>query len=229
MLTKAITVLAILCISTVLAITATAGDTTLTAAGLWDNSLSSDNQANQAGATVHIFWVDYSNLILIGFEGLNAIIEDNGRTRDSAVINFYNSTHYTNGDAKLYGVWKWQATEVDSDFDDWDAPRGWGTNACNSANDAGSFNTGNGSGDDRTATAIDTENITSEGAYSLKDDAWFVNTVGDSVIWAIKAENSMDCEINSTENGSNPITVTLYYGEGGEPAASNRRRKLLLE
>ena len=198
--------------------------TVLQSTGLWDNVLSSDNQGNQGGDTENIFFVDHSCLSLIGYAGINAIV--GGDNRDSAVVNFRTvTTHFDDGPAELYWFWKYQANETDSDWDDWDDPKGWGTNGCNTANDAGAYNTGDGSGDDRTATAERSVAITELGAYSLKDDSHYPNE-GDSLFYALKAGTGLDTYIATTEHGTYPLTVTIYYTAAAPSAAPNKRREL---
>lgn len=203
--------------------------TVLQSTALWDNMLDNDDQGNQGTSTVSAFYVGFSSLFLIGYEGLDAIVGTD--TRDSAVVRFRSVADFFDpGPAELYGVWKWQATESGSDWGDWkSAPgRGWGTDGCNSTNDAGSFNTGNGSGDDRTATAINTVSFAAQDAwYEILDDEWFPASE-DSIIWAVKAGTGADGNVAMSEHGTFPLIVTIYYTAAGAPEQLFRRRRLLI-
>jgi len=206
-----------------------AGATVLNAGnGLWDNMLSSDNQSNQGTATASVFYVGHSCLALVGFEGLDAIC--GADTRDSAVIKFRSvADYYDAGTVDLYGVWKWQTTEAGSEWGDWKPTAGaWGTDGCNSANDAGSFNTTNNGGDDRTATPINTGSWVEDDWIEILDDEWFPAS-GDSIIWALKASVGADGTMAMTENVTYPLIVTIYTtAAGGGESQSTRRRKVLL-
>jgi hypothetical protein len=194
-------------------------DTIYAADGLWDNMLDcyNDPDANYGSDATHTFagtdLAGYNSAVIMGYDSLN-----NHGTIDSIAIEFYTSAHYQSGYVHLYGAWKNTQSEYSSTCNDWDEPDNeWGSAGGDSANDGGAFNSGDGTGADRTATPIASLNITGNGYHRLVDDAWSM-TSGDSTILVIdagsltaSAEPAFDVYLS--EDAGNPLYWIIYWHE----------------
>lgn len=153
-------------------------------------------------------------------------------------------------DVSVYRVFKpWnEGTLVGSDpadaaegegvvtWDDWsNDDEEWTTAGCESTDDGGSDNSGDGTGADRKATAEDTETISSTGAWyawnisSALAQGWYDETINEEGI-ILLTSTTVQQSFYSTEFGSNqPFWFFTYTTDGEpEPAANFRRRKIIL-
>ena len=154
-------------------------------------------------------------------------------TITSAVCSLYCFSNSTDGDIAAYRVFKpWVegtqeggsdepgATWNDWDNDDWE----WGTAGCESADDGGSDNSGDGTGADRKATAEDTETVTTINtwyAWSVANalaQGWYDGTIEEEGIILIGIDDVYN-SFRLSEHATAPFW-TFTYTVDGAPAAN---------
>lgn len=148
---------------------------------------------------------------------------------DSVTINFEVIGSGGGDTAYFYPVFK--PANVDScTYNDWDSPDlEWGTAGANSTNDAGSYNTTDGGGDDRYATAQAEVDVTGVGSYRVSLPGAVAQDIYDVAITAImiRVGDGANFRFAVTENstaGDRPY-FTFYYQTGAAPATPLTRRR----
>jgi len=167
-----------------------------------------------------------------------------GATITGCVDSMYCNTNYGDGNTSAYRVFKpWiegtksgvdPGAEPSCTWNDWSSDTyEWTTAGCNSADDDGSDNSGDGTGADRKATAEDTENVTTVNtwyAWSISSDlaqGWYDETINEEGIVLIGVEDAYNL-FSSTEDNSNQPFWTFTYTTGGAPPETHRRRRIIL-
>ncbi|GAG05853.1 unnamed protein product, partial [marine sediment metagenome] len=155
-------------------------------------------------------------------------------TISACVCSAYVYTLTTPGDAAVYRIFKpWEeGTQTAADcespgcsFNDWACDDNeWTTAGCNSADDEGSDNSGDGTGADRKATAEDTETIDADDSWygwsisSALAQAWYDETANENGV-ALAGVGTVYAACYSTEHdGDQPFWVFTYTT--GEPEAA---------
>lgn len=120
----------------------------------------------------------------------------------------------------------------DVTWNDWASDANeWTTAGCESADDGGSDNSGDGTGADRKATAEDTEGVDAVGWYGwdISSDlaqGWYAGTINEEGVVLINAGSNYKY-FRSTEYASDQPFWTFTYTTGGAPTP-NRRRAMML-
>lgn len=164
-----------------------------------------------------------------------------GATITGCVDSMYCYFQTVDGDIGAYRVLKpWEEgnlNNVDPEegegctWDDWYADsKEWAIAGCDSANDQGVDNSGDGDEPDRKATAEDTENVTTVNtwyAWSISTtlaQGWYDGTINEEgiiLIWDGASKNNF----YSTENDSNQPFWTFTYTTGEPPEVAPTRRR----
>ena len=120
-------------------------------------------------------------------------------------------------------VWKYLWDEEDVSYNEWDCTSDfdWATVGCDNASDGGSDNTGDGTGADRMASAIDSVQITfTPGWYVWDMDTalvrdWADGTAEEGGVIFIGTLNpsgdTADVRLRDQDDGSNPAKVYITY------------------
>jgi hypothetical protein len=119
-----------------------------------DGVESDDNFDTELSIHARAWIAQHRGLIDIDSTWVDSI--GSGKVITSAVCSVYCVNTIGSDSISCYGVWKNKTDITTCTWNDWDAPDlEWGTAGCANTNDAGSFNTTDGGGDDREATAWD--------------------------------------------------------------------------
>jgi len=165
-----------------------------------------------------------------------------GATISACVCSIYCYNNSTDDNISAFSIFKpWVegdedgVDDDDGDFtwNDWasDADE-WTTAGCNSADDGGSDNSGDGTGADRKETAEDTENVTETLTWyawnmsAALAQAWYAGTKNEEGV--VLQYSSGGNWFRTTENASEqPFWVFTYTTDGNGEISPERRRRIL--
>lgn len=197
---------------------------------LWDAYLDPFNPStNFSSGTFHNVLDngggDLANMV-VGVAGLDALIGSN--TRDSVLFRIARNQAGDDGNMYLRGVWKYNFTETDPTWLDWDATAlEWGTAGAKSTDAiaTGTFNITDGGGDDVTTEFLDTTTGWNAGAgyftgsNRFVDSTFFSITTLDTVWWQIwPAIASVDGYPTTSNHATFPLEIIIYSTATGGPA-----------